>query len=105
MNPLIAAIIKRTFTQTIALLCFVFVSLHTTAQTTPDFETPVGFASVNTGTTYPEFNGPVTGGQNATDTFWVNGPADFDALAWRLYYRNRAYRNLSGTKVCPKHRW
>ncbi len=102
MNPLIAAIIKRTFTQTIALLCFVFVSLHTTAQTTPDFETPVGFASVNTGTTYPEFNGPVTGGQNATDTFWVNGPADFDALAWRLYYRNRAYRNLSGTNGVPK---
>ncbi|HSK13473.1 MAG TPA: pectinesterase family protein, partial [Phnomibacter sp.] len=57
-----------------------------------NFEQPVGFASVNTGATYPDFNGSVTGGQNATDTFWVNGPADFDALAWRLYYRNRAYR-------------
>jgi pectate lyase len=67
-----------------------------------NFETPIGFASVNTGSTYPEFNGPVTGGQNAVDTFWVNSPADFDALAWRLYYRNRAYKNLSGTNGVPK---
>ena len=66
-----------------------------------DFEAPVGFATVNTGSTYPDyghnFSGPVTGGQNATDTLWVNGPDDFDMLAWHLYYRNRAYRGLSGT--------
>ncbi len=67
-----------------------------------NFETPIGFASVNTGSTYPNFNGPVTGGQNATDTFWVNTAADFDALAWRLYYRNRAYNNQSGTNGVPK---
>ncbi len=102
MNRLIAALTRKTFTQFFALLCYVFMSLHPAAQTTPDFEVPIGFASVNTGTTYPEFNGPVTGGQNATDTFWVNGPADFDALAWHFYYRNRAYRNLSGTNGVPK---
>jgi pectin methylesterase-like acyl-CoA thioesterase/pectate lyase len=67
-----------------------------------NFEQPVGFATVNTGSTYPDFNGPVTGGQNAADTFWVNGPADFDALAWRLYYRNRAYRLGATQNGVPK---
>jgi pectate lyase len=67
-----------------------------------NFENPVGFASVNTGSTYPEFNGKVTGGQNALDTFWVNGPADFDALAWRLYYRNRAYKIGTPQNGVPK---
>ncbi len=67
-----------------------------------NFENPVGFASVNTGSTYPDFNGKVTGGQNAADTFWVNGMADFDALAWRLYYRNRAYRIGSPQNGVPK---
>ena len=67
-----------------------------------DFDTPVGFASVNTGATYPNFNGPVTGGQHAVDTFWVNGPADFDALAWRLYYRNRAYNIGTPQNGVPK---
>lgn len=66
-----------------------------------NFDTPVGFATVNTGSTYTDygfsFSGPVTGGQNATDTLRVNGQSDFDMLAWHLYYRNRAYRGLSGT--------
>ncbi|OMP30966.1 DUF5018 domain-containing protein [Mangrovimonas sp. DI 80] len=66
-----------------------------------DFEIPVGFASVDTGTEYQNydfsFNGPVSGGQGAADTLWVNGPDDFDMLAWHLYYRNRAYKGLSGT--------
>lgn len=73
-----------------------------------DFETPVGFASVNTGSTYQNFdfsfNGPVTGGQQATDTLWVNGPTDFDMLAWHLYYRNRAYKgqdNTNGVTATP----
>lgn len=67
-----------------------------------NFENPVGFASVNTGSTYPDFNNKVTGGQNAVDTFWVNGMADFDALAWRLYYRNRAYKMGSPQNGVPK---
>ncbi|HMO33450.1 MAG TPA: DUF5018 domain-containing protein [Lacibacter sp.] len=70
-----------------------------------DFNRPVGFASVNTGSAYPDFNSSVTGGQNALDTFWVNGPADFDTLAWHLYYRNRAYRigtPQSGVPKAPK---
>jgi pectin methylesterase-like acyl-CoA thioesterase/pectate lyase len=67
-----------------------------------NFDVPIGFATVNTGSTYPEFNGSVTGGQNAVDTFWVNGPADFDALAWRLYYRNRAYKNGTPENGVPK---
>ncbi len=67
-----------------------------------NFENPIGFASVNTGSTYPDFNGKVTGGQNAKDTFWVNGPADFDALAWRLYYRNRAYKTGTPQNGVPK---
>ncbi|WMI69642.1 DUF5018 domain-containing protein [Mangrovimonas sp. YM274] len=66
-----------------------------------DFEVPVGFASVDTGAEYQNydfsFNGPVNGGQGAADTLWVNGPDDFDMLAWHLYYRNRAYKGLSGT--------
>jgi pectate lyase len=70
--------------------------------TTINFATPIGFASVNTGSTYPNFNGSVTGGQNATDTFWVNGAADFDALAWRLYYRNRAYNIGTPQNGVPK---
>lgn len=57
-----------------------------------DFEKPVGFATTHTGTLYPNFNSQVTGGQGATDTLWVRGPADFDSLAWKLLYRNRAYR-------------
>ncbi|MFN4285495.1 MAG: InlB B-repeat-containing protein [Lacibacter sp.] len=67
-----------------------------------DFNTPVGFAAANTGNTYPEFNSAVTGGQNATDTFWVRGPADFDTLAWHLYYRNRAYRIGTPQNGVPK---
>ncbi len=67
-----------------------------------NFENPVGFASVQTGSTYPEFNGKVTGGQHAADTFWVNGMADFDALAWRLYYRNRAYKTGTPQNGVPK---
>ncbi|HMP94592.1 MAG TPA: DUF5018 domain-containing protein, partial [Phnomibacter sp.] len=63
-----------------------------TSTTSLNFNNPVGFASVNTGSTYPDFNSAVTGGQGSTDTLWVNGPADFDSLAWKLYYRNRAYR-------------
>ena len=78
------------------------VTASFTNSATINFESPIGFASVNTGSTYPDFNGPVTGGQNATDTFWVNGQGDFDALAWHLYYRNRAYKNLSGTNGVPK---
>lgn len=67
-----------------------------------DFTKPVGFASINTGSTYPAFNSMVTGGQNAKDTFWVNGMSDFDALAWRLYYRNRAYKLGTSQNGVPK---
>lgn len=67
-----------------------------------DFNAPVGFAAVNTGSMYPEFNSAVTGGQNARDTFWVRGPADFDTLAWHLYYRNRAYRIGTPQNGVPK---
>jgi pectate lyase len=74
----------------------------TSASINIDFEVPIGFASVNTGSTYPDFNGPTTGGQHAQDTLWVNGPGDFDMLANHLYYRNRAYKNLSGTNGVPK---
>lgn len=56
-----------------------------------NFDLPVGFASVVT-TEYANFNGPTTGGQNATDTLWINGPSDFNTLATALYNRNRAYK-------------
>ncbi len=65
-----------------------------------DFETPIGFASVVTGSgtynhTTATFFGPTTGGQDASDTLWINGPADFDKFAKHLYDRMRAYKNSS----------
>ncbi len=63
-----------------------------TGGVSPDFSTPVGFASVVT-TEYARFNGPTTGGQNSADTLWVNGEADFNKLTILLYDRIRAYKN------------
>lgn len=71
-----------------------------TSNISVDFETPVGFASVVTGSgtyqyTTETFFGPTTGGQHAEDTVWIDGPGEFDRLAKYLYDRNRAYRNAS----------
>lgn len=65
-----------------------------------DFETPVGFASVVTGSgpynyTSATFYGPTIGGQDAPDTLWINGPEEFDVLAKAMYNRRRAYNNAS----------
>lgn len=57
-----------------------------------DFDKPIGFASVVT-TTYPNFNGPTTGGLNSKDTVIINGPSEFDKLATLLYDRIKAYKN------------
>lgn len=65
-----------------------------------NFEKVVGFASING----DGFTGPVTGGQGAPDTLFINGPSDFNKLCEALYHRGRAYKNNTpsgGMKKAP----
>lgn len=78
--------------QTITMTSDKKVTANFTSDFTFDFDKPVGFASVVT-TTYPDFNGPTTGGLRSKDTLWINGPAQFDLLATTLYDRIKAYKN------------
>lgn len=71
-----------------------------TSNYTIDFNKVIGFAA----TSGDNFTGPTTGGQCATDTLFINGPAEFNKLCEALYNRQRAYKNnvvTGGMKKAP----
>ncbi len=65
-----------------------------------NFDNVKGFAA----TSGDGFNGPTTGGQCASDTVFINSPAQFNLLCESLYYRQQAYKNnvtTMGMKKAP----